>query len=200
MGLLTQFLLDRRREKKLEKNFNAAQKTRPEYEIPGALAQSAGLAYNEATMGELPGYASARDRNDVSAANSLAAAGEAGNVLGVVPAVQAAKAGADLGLETANADYRRSNLGMLYAVNQQLAGAQDTKFQMNEFAPWKDKYNMANQLTDLSYQRWTNLNQGVTDMAMQVAGAMIGMPGLGAGGSNFFGGNQNVSPRDAMGR
>lgn len=198
--LLEQFLLDWRREKKLKKNFDEAQKTRPEYQIPGALKENVDTSRREAQFGELPGYRNALDRNDVAAANSLSAASEAGNALGMIPSIQANKSKADLDLETANADYRRQNLGMLYAANRDLAGAQDTAFQMNKFAPWADKYNMANNLTNLSYNRFTNLNKGMADLAMQVAGMAMGVPMTGgSGGSNFFG-DQNMTFRDAAGR
>ncbi len=200
--IVEQWLLDRRREKKLKKSFEDAEKTRPMYQIPGELKANRDMAYREANYGEVPGSSQARDRNDIAAANSLAAAAGAGNVMAAVPGVQAAKAAADLNVANANASYRKENLGMLYAANNQLANAKDTQFQLNKFAPWADKFQMNNNLIELGHQRWSNANEAYGKLAMQVAGAAMGAP-TGGGGSFFGGGgggDQNMSFRDAMGR
>jgi hypothetical protein len=192
------FLVDWLRERKLKKNFAEAQKTRPEYKIPDAIQDNVDIASREFNYGEIPGYGKLLDRNAVAAANSVAAAQQGGNALGSIAGIQAAEGRANENLGIANANYRKANLSNLLGANGQLGRSQDVAWQMNEFAPWADKYQFKNNMADLANQRWTTALDSYNSLGMQVAGAMVGLPPGVTG--NFFGGDQNVTPRGAMGR
>lgn len=195
--LFEQFMLDYLRERRQKDNFKEAQATKPEYEIPAALRSSQNMAFSNATYGDMPGMGTQLDRNELSAANAIAAAAQSGNALGSIPAVQANLANADRSVYDRNADFRNRNMEMLFNVNSQMAAAQDAKWQIDKFATWKDKYSFGSNMADLAYQRWSNLNKGMSDISMQVAGSMMGLPG---GGFFPSSGGNNVGFRDAMGR
>lgn len=197
MAIFEKFFVDLLREKKLKKTFNEAQDTRPEYTIPEAVQENVDRAKREFQHGELPGYTDFLDRAAIASANAISASQQGGNALGNISAIQSNLARQERDLGIANQNYRTSMLDRLTNANRDLAQQQQMEFQMNEFAPWLDKYNFNTQMTNLANQRWTTAIDSFSNIGMQIAGAMMGVP---MSGTNNFNGNQNVSFRDAMGR
>lgn len=151
---------------KRRRNFEDAMSDRPEYEIPDALENSYAEAQRQYKYGEIPGYSEAIDRIGLSQSNSLRAAQEGGNALGLVAALQSGTNRSYEDLEVRNAEFRQSNLDRVLRMSQLMSDAQDRQWQMNEFAPWADRYNFDQNMTGLWNETLTrginNLGYGAT--------------------------------------
>ena len=110
----------------------------PEYKIPSALKQNLALAQSAYANPYMPGEQRASDKIDLSAANALSAARDMNSGVSGVSKVQAGTNKAKLDLAAKSAEFNRSMLDRLTAAQKDMARAQDTKWQMNEFAPYKD--------------------------------------------------------------
>ena len=192
------FLVDLIREKKLKDAFNEAQKTRPEYNVPDATKSAYATASREYNNGELPGLNRILDKIGTSSANSIAAAQQGGNALGSIAGIQAGENDALLNVGVANAEYRKSNLDRLLRESQNMAAAQDMQWQMNQYAPWADRYNFKTQMTNLANQRWTT----ALDSTMRLAGLATSVatggavnPAMISGAMNSY---QTPSPNDVF--
>lgn len=141
---------------KQRKNFNEAQKNRPEYEIPESLKDAYGEAQRQYEFGEIPGYSEMMGRIGQSEANAVDAAQQGGNALGMIPLIQANTNKASQDLEVANADFRQSNLDRVLRMSQAMSAAEDREFQMNDMAPWRSEYNFNQNMTGLSNQMFTS--------------------------------------------
>ena len=114
--------------------------SRPEYETPkeiGIAGQLSKAAFADPTM---VGQSALQDRIDQQMSNSIGASVEAGNPLANLVALQAQsqRATQDLGIAASqqNEKDRAAYQNMLQVISQY----KDREFQMNEFAPYLDKY------------------------------------------------------------
>lgn len=141
--------------KKRRNKFEEAMKNRPEYEIPDATKNAYNTAQREYKYGEIPGMGELMDRIALGEANALETSKQSGDALGAVSSIQAGsrKAEADLGM--ANAQFRQSNLDRVLATSAAMAAAEDREFQMNEFAPWADRYKFDQEMVGASNRALT---------------------------------------------
>lgn len=116
------------------------EKNRPKYQIPDQAKQALSMALSQ--TGNMPGFTAQQERIDVSAANMIQNAVLSGNPLAALGSIQANQNKAGTDLTTRNAEYRITAADRATQALGTYAGYKDMQFQMNEFAPWKDQYQM----------------------------------------------------------
>lgn len=113
---------------------------RPEYEVPEALEQSVALARIRTQDPYAPGYTQAKENLDLAAANALYTAQQSGNAqIGLGEVVGRTEAGYR-GLQEMNIEDQARDVRDYESSLAQLAEAQDMEYQMNEFAPYAQRY------------------------------------------------------------
>ena len=117
-----------------------ARNKRPKYKTPGAATSALGIAQEQANRMEMPGQSTMYGKIDQQGANMLEAAREYGMAgLASLPAIQAKMQGSKLDVGMQAAQWRDQKQAALQQALGTYAGYQDQEFQMNEFAPFKDK-------------------------------------------------------------
>lgn len=112
---------------------------RPKKDLPPALMQSLSLA-NVRAMDPLgPGYDQARALQAQNSANQLAAAQAAGNPMEAIQSIVGAQNEGLSNLAAMQAQYRDTAQRDLQQKLSEVAGAEDTQWQINEFAPVADR-------------------------------------------------------------
>jgi hypothetical protein len=120
--------------------FGAATNKRPKYKTPGAATGALAIAQEQANRMEMPGESTMYGKIDQQGANMLEAAREYGMAgLASLPAIQAKMQGSKLDVGMQAAKWRDQKQAALQQALGTYAGYQDQEFQMNEFAPFKDK-------------------------------------------------------------
>ena len=112
---------------------------RPEYEIPEEVKASLALA--QANMGKMPGYQERKDAIGASVSTAATLARESGMPLAAISGVQGTR---DIAERTLNVDdqaYQTTARNDLSAALLKYADFKNLEFQMNEFAPYAEKYN-----------------------------------------------------------
>jgi hypothetical protein len=134
---------------------------RPEYEIPNEVYQYLGQTQAD-TRRNMPGYETARQGIDQSQANASGLAVQSGNPLLGIGGIQGQTNKANRNLAVENASYIDNkkdarNRALLLAANYK-----EREQQMNEFAPYRDKYNEFREQLGAGQQ---NINSGLGDMS-----------------------------------
>lgn len=111
---------------------------RPEYEIPDSAKQA--LAYARLSMGEMPGATERREAIGSSASNAVQLARESGNPLLAIAGIQQNQDQASRELSVDQANYNVAQNQKLQEALGRYGQYQDLKWQMNEYAPYKQKY------------------------------------------------------------
>lgn len=150
-----------------QSEFRRLDANRPEYEIPEAARQALMLA--QSMIGDMPGTGVQQQRIDTSAANMIQSAFQAGNPLAALGSIQANENKANLDLQTQNATFRQTAMDRAREALGTYAQYKDMEFQMNEYAPWKDKMQRAENMFGAGSK---NLFGGV-DAVSQVATAFL---------------------------
>lgn len=140
---------------------------RPQYEIPQAAKNA--LALVQSQIGDMPGTAVEQQRIDMTAANMVQAAMQTGNPLGALGAIQANQTAAGLNLATSNARFRTEASYRAADAMNQYAQYKDMEFQMNEYAPWKDQYQLYENMYGAGSK---NVHSGL-DSFSQIASAAL---------------------------
>lgn len=140
---------------------------RPEYEIPEEARKALMLA--RSMIGDMPGTGVQQQRIDTSAANMIQSAFQAGNPLAALGSIQANENKANLDLQTQNASFRQTAMDRAREALGTYAQYKDMEFQMNEYAPWKDKMQRAENM----YGAGSKNVFGGVDAVSQVATAFL---------------------------
>lgn len=114
--------------------------TRPEYSMPEEAARALGIAQGRYADKFMPGEGVYTDRIEQQGANAYAQGAEAGNPFALIGNIHAQSSNQLQDLQTKSAQFQLQNEN---AYKQQLmttADYRDQEWQMNEFAPYKDKY------------------------------------------------------------
>ncbi len=115
--------------------------SRPEYQIPEEAKQALLLA--QSMIGDMPGTAVQQQRIDSGAANMIQNAMMTGNPLAALGSIQGTENKANQDLQTKNAEFRLSATDRAREALGTYSQYKDMEFQMNEFAPWKDRMQRA---------------------------------------------------------
>lgn len=118
----------------------SATNKRPKYSIPTGAQAALANAQEQANRIDMPGESAMYGKIDQEGANMLAAAREYGLAgLASLPAIQARMQGSKIDVGMQSAKWRDQKQAQLQQAQGTYAGYQDQEFQMNEFAPFKDK-------------------------------------------------------------
>lgn len=147
---------------------------RPDYEIPETVRQSLALAEMKFADPEIAGYDQAKANLDISAANAVQGAIQSGTgseALGgiVGQQEQGYRQLAAMGAQQQEADFA----GLQQSLNN-FAAYEDMEYQMNEFAPYAQKFQL---FSDMIGGGLENTMQGM-DKALLIAGRGASMPGM----------------------
>lgn len=123
-----------------KKKLKKLESSRPQYSTPDEARLAKELAM--AQVGDMPGTAVQQERIDMTSANMVQAAMQSGNPLATLGAIQANQNAANLNLGVANAQHRIDSSKVAMGALGDYAKYKDLEFQMNEFAPWKDQYQL----------------------------------------------------------
>lgn len=118
----------------------ATKAERPKYEIPSALRSALAVAQTMVSDPKMAGYDLAAEQMNLATANMISAAQQGGAAQESVASIAAAQGGQLRDLAAMNEQSQRQDIQNLQGMLQAYAQAQDTEFQMNEFAPFMDKY------------------------------------------------------------
>jgi len=143
---------------------------RPKYEIPKEIGEMTGLSRMEYADPTMPGEQAERDRIAQSAATASYQASAAGNPFAAIAAIQGNQQAASQDLTTKSAMYNRQDLESYKRALQVSAGYKDTKFQMNEFAPYAEK---AQEYRDMIGAGSKNMYGSITELG-GIADAYMG--------------------------
>lgn len=195
-----------KRANQLQRQFEALQEQRPEYSTPQEVLTAASISRQNYADPNMPGQSAMYDRTALSGQNTAANAAAGGNPFAAAVAAQANmdKSNEQIGVrsaefaERAREDYQ-NQLGVL-------AGYRDTEYQMNEFAPWKDKSQYTlNEFRDMRQAGLRNTYGALDNIGRIGISALSSMGGLRGTSTGIsaedssailgkYGGSQGLSP------
>lgn len=112
---------------------------RPTYQIPEALQRATQLSQQAYADPYMPGENRMLDQAGLSASNALQASILAGDGQGAITGIQANQQAAQQQIGVASAQRQLQDMTNLQQMLTMLSQAQDTQFQMNEFAPFAEQ-------------------------------------------------------------
>jgi hypothetical protein len=190
----------KRQANKLQRQFEALQGNRPEYSTPQEVLTATALSRQAFADPNMPGQGAMYDRTALAGQNTAAAAAAGGDPFGAAVAAQAAtnRSNEQIGVQSANfAEQARVNYqGQL----GQLAQFRDQEYQMNEFAPWKDKSQyLLNEFRDMRQAGNQNVYGGIDGIGRVGIAALSGMAGMNSGGGISAQASQDILSRNQGG-
>lgn len=141
--------------------------TRPIYEIPTAAKQSLALASQAFGDPKMPGESQAYSRIGTAYSNYLRSAGDTSNSLGGLASAQANTNRAYNDLAVSSANHQEGDRARLMSNLGTYAQYQDAQFQMNQYAPYADKYNEGRERIGAGQQNLFGGLNGLSSVAMQ---------------------------------
>lgn len=159
--------------------YNQLQGERPQYSTPEEAYRILSMSQQAYADPNIPGQSVALDRNTQSMNNVIAASSQAGNPFAALVGAQAANNASNQDIFTQATAYKDQQRQQLFGALQTLGQYKDMEFQMNEFAPWADKTQMAlNQYRD--YRQAGNNNvksglEGIGGIGMALMGGPMGI-------------------------
>lgn len=114
---------------------------RPEYEIPEERLRAATISRAAFADPNTPGQQYATNQAAISAANALAMSSQMGGGLANVAAIQAGRDRATQGIGAQADAFKLQQQANYQSQLQNVAQGRDMEFQINEFAPYAQKYN-----------------------------------------------------------
>lgn len=135
---------------------------RPEYEIPAAVRQMLALTQNRASDAYMPGQGIASDSIGSTTANGMSAAMESGNPYAALGAITSNANQAYNNLAINSAQYQNQENAQYLSTLGTMANFQDTEWQMNQFAPYKDNYLRFNDMIGAGIK---NIHSGIGDIS-----------------------------------
>lgn len=158
---------------------------RPEYNTPEEALRSMNIAQNRYADKFMPGQGSYMDRVEQQAANAFAQSSEAGNPFALIANIQGQAANQLRDINTQSVNQQMANEKAYQQALGQIADYRDQEWQINKFAPYRDKYN---EFRDMYGAARQNIYGGLDSLAgigTGLLGSMMG--GLGKSGANIGG-------------
>lgn len=153
---------------------NRINAVRPEYTIPGAVAESVDMARQSAGAA-MPGYGTARNNIAGATSNAVRAAqlaGSGNNVLATIAAAQGNEANAMNNLAAQNAQFQFGQRRDLMSNLLNLGNYQDKAWQLNKYEPYQQKAAAKAALTEAANQNMNGAISGLSSVAMMGLGGM----------------------------
>jgi hypothetical protein len=155
---------------------------RPEYTTPEEVNRMLGISQMRYSDSFMPGQGMLMDRIDQQAANAFAQGTEAGNPFALISNIQGQAGAQYQDLQARQMQQKLSNEAAYQQALMQMSQYKDLEWQMNEFAPYKDKYT---ELRDI-YGAGTQNMYGALDSLSAIGTGLIGNimgGGMGLGGN-----------------
>lgn len=168
--------------------------TRPEYQTPEEVQRMLNISQMRYADKFMPGMGTYMDRIEQQAANAFAQGSEAGNPFALISNIQA-NAGnqlANLGIQQSN--FQLQNEQAYQQALMQMAGYKDQEWQMNEYAPYKEKYT---EYRDMFGAGTQNIYGGL-DSLSAIGTGLLGAFGNGGGMGANAGGMGKSLDADAI--
>jgi hypothetical protein len=146
---------------------------RPEYSTPEAFKREMALSANAYANGTMPGETTMVDRANQSTANAFAQSTEAGNPFAMLAALSGQNQAAMQNIGVSSAQYQNQLQQQYQQMLGNYANYQDQEWQMNKFAPYKEKQQEYRDIYGAGQQ---NLYNGLSSLAGM--GTRMMMPGL----------------------
>jgi len=164
--------------------------TRPEYVMPEEAKRALGISQMRYADKFMPGEGAYTDRIEQQAANAYGQSSEAGNPFALISNLHAQSGNQLQDMQTKAAQFQLQNEN---AYKQQLmstADYRDQEWQMNEFAPYKEKYTEYRDMIGAGTQ---NIYGGMDSLAAIGTGLLGSFgQGFGMGGKKSAGPNQQA--------
>ena len=146
---------------------------RPVYETPEAFQRSMGLGATAYANGTMPGETTMVDRAGQATVNAFAQSSEAGNPFALIAALQGQQQNAMQNIGVSSAQYKNQLQQQYQQLLSNYANYQDQEWQMNQFAPYKEKQQ---EFRDIYGAGQQNLYNGLSNLAGM--GTRMMMPGI----------------------
>ena len=170
---------------------------RPEYNTPEEALRSMNVAQNRYADKFMPGQGAYTDRVEQQAANAFAQSSEAGNPFALISNIQGQSANQLRDINTQAVNQQMANEKAYQQSLGQIADYRDQEWQINKFAPYRDKYN---EFRDMYGAARQNIYGGLDSLAgigTNLIGGLMGGMGKkgvnvgrgGAGGGGGMGGS-----------
>ena len=153
--------------------------TRPEYETPEEALRMMNISQMRYADKFMPGEGAYTDRIEQQASNAYAQSSEAGNPFALITNIQAQAGGQLQDMQTKSMQQQLQNENAYKQSLMQMSDYRDQEWQMNEFAPYKEKYT---EYRDMFGAGTQNIYGGLDSLSA------IGTGMLGAIGQGFAGG------------
>lgn len=114
---------------------------RPEYEIPAEVKQALAISRANYADPTMPGQQTMYDRNALASANAARASIEGGGGLSSLAGMAAAESQGAQNIGIAGANFQNQQELQYQGQLQNMADYKDQQFQINELAPYTEKYN-----------------------------------------------------------
>lgn len=163
--------------------YNQLQEQRPQYQTPEEAFRMLSLIEQQYADPTMPGQTQAVDRANQNFANTVQAGAQAGNPFAALAGAQAQADATSNNIATQAAGYQDQQRAQYMQALQMMSGYRDQEFQMNQFAPWADKTQMAlNQYRDYRQAGNRNIASGIDGLSqIALAGMGFGNQSGGAG-------------------
>ena len=133
---------------------------RPTYQIADAAKRSLAVAQARKNR-NMPGFDNQKENINAATGNAVSLAKQSGNPLLAISSIQENENNANMNLVARNEEYRDRVETQYSNALLNFAQYQDQQWQMNEFAPYADKFNMYNDLLGAGIK---NITGGIGDM------------------------------------
>lgn len=162
--------------------------TRPKYETPEEVGRMLNISQNRYADKFMPGQAGYMDKIEQQAANAFGQSSEAGNPFAAITNIQA-QAGSQL--QDVNTQQLQMNMQNEAAYKEALMGMstfKDREWQINEFAPYKDKYTEFRDMYGAGAKNTFGALDSLSSIGTSMLGSLLGpMGGMSFGGKKATG-------------
>lgn len=145
---------------------------RPEYKTPEEALRAMNIAQNRYADKFMPGQGSYMDRVEQQAANAFAQSSEAGNPFALIANIQGQAANQLRDINTQSMNMQMANEKAYQQALGQIADYRDQEWQINKFAPYRDKYN---EFRDMYGAARKNIYGGLDSLSGIATGLLGGM-------------------------
>lgn len=162
---------------------------RPQYEIPKDINTALTLTKSNYADPRFAGQAALENQIGANTANAVQMSYDAGNPMNAISAIQGNSNAAAMQVGAEAAKQQRMDMNEMTNMMDVMAKYKDQKWQMNEFAPYAQKYNEGREQIGAGQTNIATGLQGLGSIASNILGGTIGGMGNKAGGGSMMGMN-----------
>ena len=162
---------------------------RPKYEIPGEINSALTLGKSNYADPRFAGQGALENQIGANTANAVQMSYDAGNPMNAISSIQGSSNAAAMQVGAEAARQQRTDMNELVNMMDVMAKYKDQKWQMNEFAPYAQKYNEGREQIGAGQTNIATGLQGLSSIGSNVLGGTIGGMGNQAGGGSMMGTN-----------